>query len=227
MSSFIKRVSSFFSRRGSIPPYAASYSQCGEDAVLAYFLRSDGISFSDVFYVDIGAYHPVCFSNTLLFYQAGAHGINIDCRPGSMVEFNRLRGRDTNLEIGISDKSDQLTYYMYEGFMAACNTFDPQLVKERSYKPAVEQKIRTCPLDDVLKQYMPSEQQITFLDIDVEGKEYEILKNFDFVTYHPKYILCEMLDRDIQGQKGLWKLLADNSYHEVSHCALTRIFKHE
>ena len=55
------------------------------------------------FYVDIGAHHPKRFSNTYIFYQRGWRGINIDAKPGTKEVFNKLRPRDINLEVPISE----------------------------------------------------------------------------------------------------------------------------
>lgn len=52
------------------------------------------------FYVDVGAHHPMRFSNTYFFYRMGWSGINIDAMPGSMKEFKKYRRRDINLELG-------------------------------------------------------------------------------------------------------------------------------
>jgi hypothetical protein len=80
------------------PPFAIrSYSQEGEDRVLAHVLdigrRDPG------FYVDVGAHHPQRFSNTYAFYLAGWRGLNIEPRPGSLSLFQRLRPRDINLNL--------------------------------------------------------------------------------------------------------------------------------
>ena len=83
-----------------LDPYRrTSYSQEGEDLILDRLLRRKPRGY----YVDVGAFHPKKFSNTHLFYRRGWSGINIDATPGSMDEFRRVRPRDTNLEIAISD----------------------------------------------------------------------------------------------------------------------------
>ena len=49
-----------------------SYSQEGEDIILRNLFgnRKDG------FYVDVGAHHPMRFSNTYFFYKLGWNGCN-------------------------------------------------------------------------------------------------------------------------------------------------------
>ena len=83
-----------------------SYSQEGEDLVLArYFAKSSLI------YVDVGAHHPTRYSNTYLFYSQGWRGINIDAMPGSMDAFRRDRPRDINIEALVStSKKPTITF---------------------------------------------------------------------------------------------------------------------
>ena len=104
--------------------FTKSFSQEGEDMILnrIYEHKKDG------FFVDIGAHHPMRFSNTYLFYNKGWRGINVDAAPGSMIDFKKHRPRDINLEIPVSDKSDELEYFMFND--GALNTLD----KERANK---------------------------------------------------------------------------------------------
>src|SRR5690349_18351333 len=75
-----------------------SYSQEGEDMVLRRVFEHKAHGF----YVDVGAHHPMRFSNTYFFYRRGWRGINIDARPGSKREFDRARPRDINVECGVA-----------------------------------------------------------------------------------------------------------------------------
>lgn len=65
------------------------------------------------FFVDIGAHHPLRFSNTYKFYQNGWRGINVDPLPGIKKAFDKVRSRDINLELGISSANSYLNFYMF------------------------------------------------------------------------------------------------------------------
>ena len=54
------------------------------------------------FYVDVGAHHPIRFSNTFRLYRKGWRGLNIDANPGSMKRFHHTRPRDINIEAAVS-----------------------------------------------------------------------------------------------------------------------------
>ena len=98
-----------------------SYSQEGEDRILARLFESSGQGF----YVDVGAHHPMRFSNTFLFYRRGWRGVNIDATPGSMRLFDRYRSRDTNIESGVGLTTGVVPFYVFNE--PALNTFDREL----------------------------------------------------------------------------------------------------
>src|SRR5690554_5496726 len=83
--------------------YKINYSQEGEDQVLKRIFENQNSGF----YVDIGAYHPFKYSNTMHFYRQGWRGINIDASKNSMVEFNKHRPKDINIELAVSDQIEQ------------------------------------------------------------------------------------------------------------------------
>ena len=59
-----------------------SFSQFGEDLVLLNYLKEP-----HGFYVDVGAHHPVQFSNTYLLHRRGWHGVNIDATEEAIARF--------------------------------------------------------------------------------------------------------------------------------------------
>lgn len=64
------------------------------------------------FFVDVEVLHPKRSSNTYFFYKQGWRRINIDARPGSMKLFDKLRKRDINLEIAVSDIREELKFFI-------------------------------------------------------------------------------------------------------------------
>lgn len=92
---FMKIFSNLFSKPQKPEFRKNFYSQDGEDTLLTAFYESQPEYKG--FYVDIGALHPLRFSNTQIFYDRGWHGINIDATPGSMKLFNKVRPNDINI----------------------------------------------------------------------------------------------------------------------------------
>jgi FkbM family methyltransferase len=169
-----------------------SFSQDGEDIVISELFdrKSEG------FYVDVGAHHPQRFSNTYYFYLKGWKGINIDAMPSSMGIFHDLRPNDINLEIPISDKSEVLTFYEFDE--PALNSFSLPLSQQRlnqtNYKIVSEIQLQTQTLAEVLDKYLPSQQKIDLLSIDVEGLDYQVLISNNWDKYKPRVVLIEDLD---------------------------------
>lgn len=168
-----------------------SYSQEGEDLLLGRIFEGQ----KNGFYVDVGAHHPLRFSNTYRFYKQGWHGINIDAMPNSMKLFNRVRPRDINLETPIGQDNQTLQYYIFNE--RALNTFKSDIAKKILQIPHYElietKTLKIRSLKNVLDQFLPPLQKIDFMSIDVEGLDLEVLQSNDWTRYRPKILLVEML----------------------------------
>ena len=204
-----------------------SYAQDGEDMILRERLRE----VEQGFYVDVGAHHPKRFSNTYYYYRRRWQGINIDAMPGSMTLFNRVRPRDTNLEAAISDVETQLTYYMFNE--PALNTFDGELARAREhshdkYSVVKTQKITTKKLARILDEFLPQNQPIHFLSVDVEGIDINVLRSNEWGKYRPRFVLAEChVDEDLLSieRDEIYCYLRQQSYILVAKTMRTAIFE--
>jgi len=204
-----------------------SYAQDGEDIVLDSFFIDKGYK---GFYIDLGALHPFRYSNTQIFYERGWRGINIDATPGSMQAFHATRQRDINLEIALSDKKETIKFYMFAD--SALNNFNAQrselLVRKGIIQTGIVD-ITTSTINDVLHDYLPKNQPIDFINIDVEGLELKILSSLDFETYCPHFFLIEELgytssDFLTYKKSDVYKLLSAKNYIVVAKTCRTIIF---
>lgn len=174
------------------------FAQSGEDAILQSIFSKKLSKKEKGFYVDIGSYHPYKGSNTYLFYINGWNGINIDACPGSMKKFKRLRPRDINLEIGIGEKEDILTYYLIDKG-STMNSFSKEYLQSIGMFESVKEKIpvKILPLASVLDQYASAFDRIDILSIDVEGFDMEVITSNDWTKYRPRVIVIELNSRNI------------------------------
>lgn len=203
-----------------------SYSQEGEDMILRRIFEK----LPSGFYVDVGAHHPMRFSNTYFFYKAGWHGINIDAMPGSMKLFRKYRPRDINIEAPVSRESKELTYYVFNE--PALNGFDYQLSRERDtnntlYKIERTIKLKTKTLSELLDEHLPTNQKIEFLSIDVEGLDLEVLRSNDWNKYRPEVVLVEVLQSSLSELEvsDVNKFMISHDYEPYAKAVNTIIYK--
>jgi FkbM family methyltransferase len=199
------------------------FSQEGEDLILDTF-------FSDVtkgYFVDIGAYDPVKYSNTYLFYKRGWRGINIDPRPGSMQAFNTVRPEDRNIEAAVGLSSKKVKYYMFDE--PGLNGFSEEISTDRNnntvYKIVDVIELPQKPLREILDENIPAGTEISFMDIDVEGFDLEVLKSNDWLKYKPAMVLVETSVTGEQDGDGISAFLKNLGYKLVAQTYRTSFYK--
>ena len=172
-----------------------SYSQEGEDLLLNRIFSNKNKGF----YIDVGAHHPIRFSNTYLLSKKGWNGINIDAMPGSMKLFNQKRPNDINLECPISDKQEELVFYIFNE--PALNTFSKEEAIKKDgidgYRIISQKKLCTKTLTEILLKNVKKDQKIDFITVDVEGFDLKVLKSIDLKIFQPEIILIEDLSKSI------------------------------
>ena len=203
-----------------------SFSQEGEDQLLYRLIGNK----KKGFFIDVGAHHPFLYSNTYKFYKMGWNGINIDAMPGSMSFFKKFRSRDINLEIAISQKPQKLKYFIFNE--PALNTFS---LKEAELKDGLNHykvtdiiELKTNTLGEILTQYLPKNQEIDFLTIDVEGLDLEVLKSNDWKKFQPRYVLVEELSSAMDfftSHNECNKFLTSSGYYLIARTRNTSFYK--
>ena len=212
------------------------YGQGAEDLLLRSFMAN--AESKSGFYVDIGAFHPEQASNTKYFYDRGWCGINIEANPESAELFAKMRPRDVNLNIGVSDENGSMDFYFF-GAEHSINTFNKNQAEAFSQhfqlpiKEVISMEVRH--INEVLQESIPSGQEIDFISIDIEGMERKILEAIDFKMLQPKHILIEdiSLEGDELDFKNWLKLqdswqhqyLLDQGYQQLGKSPLTLLYK--
>ncbi|MEO8205530.1 MAG: FkbM family methyltransferase [Chthoniobacterales bacterium] len=203
-----------------------SYSQEGEDVLLAEMLdmRRKGSGF----YVDVGAHHPLRFSNTALFHKHGWRGINIDATPDSMKNFARSRPHDINLELAVSEDEGVRKMYLYNE--PALNGIDCDRTVELANSSCRLLEIRDVPtaaLRTILAKHAPTLPSPNFLTIDVEGHEMEVLKSNDWKKFRFEYLLVEVRSGDLAEllRSETTQFLKTLDYQAVAFTGRTAFYK--
>lgn len=184
------------------------------------------------FYVDVGAHHPKRFSNTYCFYKQGWRGINIDAMPGSMKLFVRVRSRDINIECPVARERKELIYHVFND--PALNGFSFEISKSREsaycqYKIVDRIPMMTRPLAEILTDYLPKNQSIDFMNIDVEGLDYEVVQSNDWDLFRPRIVLVELPESTFEGLKDdpVARFLKEKGYAIYAKCVNTILFRDE
>jgi len=205
-----------------------SYSQDGEDMIVKAFYESK--KHYKGFFVDVGAHHPVRYSNTYFFYKKGWRGINIEPTPTAITPFKVLRRRDINLNVGVASKQDSLTFYCFNE--PALNTFSEEVAlaadQKAKYHITKKVKVEVLPLKNILDQYVPEGVKIDFLTVDVEGLDFEVLQSNDWDKYSPSYLLVEgHIDFEDLFSYDIYQFLKSKNYKLVAKTFRTLIFKYD
>ncbi|MEK7202852.1 MAG: FkbM family methyltransferase [Patescibacteria group bacterium] len=201
-------------------------SQCGEDLIIESFLpfKKDG------FYVDIGAHHPIKYSNTFLFHNKGWKGINIEPNPEKKKLFNFFRGKDVNLNMGIGPIKSEMDFYVFDE--STLSTFDESSAKEfKKIGHIVTNviKVPIFPLKEVLEKYAHN-KEIDLMSIDTEGYDMEVLKSNDWKRFRPEFIILETIEysKDGKGKKlndVYDKYMSEIGYNKVADTNINTIYR--
>jgi FkbM family methyltransferase len=201
------------------------YSQSGEDGILAHLLYGH----SPGFYVDVGAFHPVTLSNTYYFYQRGWMGINIEPTPGQIDLFKKLRPRDINLACAVAKTEGRIYFTMFDD--AALNSAKKQMIDRHvrtwQLRTTGEIVVEAYPLAEIVKSYMPPGRELTFLSVDVEGMELDVLESHDWDRFRPRFIAVEWLEPlsvESAISSDVHRFLEQQKYELICKTPLTLIY---
>jgi FkbM family methyltransferase len=233
-NAFILNETSKYGIENSHIPHtlSATYAQCGEDIIVAGLLfaqlTKSGRPWNSVFYIEIGANHPISTSNTYLLYNNhGASGILVEPNPALHQAIASVRPRDrlvksvvlpeggatVTLHIGnahelSSVRRDHIdSFGGFGGLGGVSSSID----------------VVAIGINDLLAQ--AGQREIDFLSIDCEGIDYELMRAIDFETYKPLVIQCEPSEHFSQGNRAkMINLLESRSYRLVARTEVNLIF---
>lgn len=192
-----------------------TYSQHGEDLLILNLFTELGISKPS--YLDLGAHDPIVISNTKLLYDRGSRGVNVEANPNLIENFYKQRPDDLNLNYGVTFLSEDIEadFLMYDS-TSGRNTFDPvevDRVNKSEQRFIIETKKILCkPLNTIVRDFCDGVFP-DFLNCDIEGLDYDVLKSANFDDYFPPKIICvETRDRwkmhNMLVSKGFWLVFA-------------------
>lgn len=199
-----------------------SYSHSGEDRLIwkLFGYRPTGT------YVDIGCYHPMDYSNTYLLYRAGWRGTVVDADDHFLPLYREARPGDRVVNAAISNSPGIVTLYTLAD--RSLNTIDDTVARNHeAAKPGsvIGQKtVEARRLGELLGEVGAG--NVDFLNIDVEGRDLDVLESNDWQRWSPGMIAIE--DHAIKlaavADSPTFRFMAMQGYFLHSKCNYTCIY---
>jgi len=170
-----------------------TFSQCGEDRILAFLFSQ--LAIPTPRYLDVGTWHPCVGNNTYLFYRAGARGVCVEPNPDLAPLIREKRPRDEVLNVGVSaETSGPCHYYLFED--CSHNTFDGDVAAARARsgrEPILkEMSVPVVSLESIITDYFPDGLEL--LSLDAEGLDLALLKSLNYKKHRPLAICVETVE---------------------------------
>ncbi|MGL3104824.1 FkbM family methyltransferase [Bradyrhizobium sp. BR 1432] len=209
----------------------ASYAQAGEDVILegifAARLCKSQRSWDSVFYVEIGANHPISTSSTYLMYQRGARGVLVEPNPELGALIRTARPRDTLIS-SVVLPAPQAFATLFIG-----NAHELSSVNEAHVKSfgdfdglgGVRDRIEVSAIG-INELVRPYADDVDFLSIDCEGLDHDLLKAIDYERIRPAVIQCEPSEHFLKGNRArIINLMECRSYRLAAMTDINVIFE--
>lgn len=168
-----------------LPPHMPS--QNGEDLLLwdLFDRKRTG------FYVDVGAYDGVGFSNTYFFEAIGWTGVLVEAAPELYERCLAARPNSTVVHAAAGARNGSVAFTVADGKngVATLSSMVPdraRIAREGGHERIVEVPLKK--LDDIL---VGVTEPVDFVSIDVEGAELEVLQGFDLDRFRPRILIIE------------------------------------
>jgi len=192
-----RRAAGWLRRRAGV--YSKpSWSQCGEDLIVAFVLDTLGVPRPS--YLDLGAHHAYYLNNTYLFYRRGARGVNVEADPVLAKRLQRARPRDITVNAGVGPEAGALQFHIMSA--PTLNTFSAEEAKRycnegghRIERTLIVEVYTFAQLIEAHCDGVPD-----FVSLDVEGLDLPVLRSIDFARHHPLLFCVETLSYSESGQ---------------------------
>lgn len=203
-----------------------SFSQAGEDRILDMLFSMTGVK--NISYIDVGASHPFSGSNTYLFYQKGFSGVCVEPNAQFIEQYKLARPDDIYLDYAVSAESGVLNYYMFEEKYNSMNTFSKEQAdywSKRGFKCVNVKEVKMVPLNAIIDIYL--KKVPSFISMDVEGLELDILEAFDFEKYSVPCFCIETLryhENTVYTDKKIIDFMKMKNYIYYAETGINSIF---
>lgn len=188
-----------------------SFSQYGEDLIIQPILGKDGGT-----YLDIGANHPLRFSNTYHLYKFRKwRGVLVEPNPELAKILQKRRPGDLVLPLAVGARDGVAFFEKTPEHTLSRIVSDPSEARH----PVLE--ISVLSLRTLLTRHADRLAGVEFLNVDCEGMDFKILEGNDWERCRPKVICAES---SAETEDQLNALLSRKGYHLIAKAQHSRIF---
>jgi len=189
------------------------YAEFAEDVMVNRIFKN----YSDGFYLDIGAYHPIKGSLTYKLYKKGWKGMNLDISKTSIDLFDIARPKDKNINCAIGNFSGDTFYYENSPINQ-----QNSLIKSNVTQKKVE--IKSFLLEEIL--ILNKIDKVDFINIDTEGTELNIINSINFEKINPILFTIEenSFDTVNESRNAKIELMKKNNYELINVIGVTMFF---
>ena len=203
--------------------FKISYSQSAEDLILLKYLRYKNIKKGK--YLDIGAFHPRWASNTHLLHQHGFSGYCVDLDDEKLKWFRFARGNRVKTICGaVSNQHDEfIEVYKFKrkspfSLIDTTSSEHAEYFNKKGNSKYEIMKIKNFHINDIFVEV----GKINVLNIDIEGKDFEVIKSSNLEIIDPEIILIE--EGGFFASDEMVSFFKEKNYRLVATCGLTKIF---
>jgi FkbM family methyltransferase len=203
----------------------SSYSQCGEDLILDHLLKNI-FRLEAINFLDIGANHPFYLSNTALLHKKGSNGVLIEPDPHYATLLRDRRPRDQVLECGVHFSGEKnASFYIMD--TPTLNTFSEKEMNR--YVTMGHKLVNTIHVDLInINNILATNQEFDFLNLDIEGLDFDVLKMIDWSKHRPKCICVETVcydkDKEPVKQQEIINFMLNKEYFVYADTFINTIF---
>jgi FkbM family methyltransferase len=202
----------------SLNPKIKFYSQCNEDKLMLKYLPEKIGT-----YIDVGAGQPVRGSNTYYFYKKGWNGHLFEPIQSNIDLIKIFRRRDKKYQnlIGSSKTNSKFFEFIPTEYSTMVKDVADNLVAQGKKLKSIYE-LESIRLSDTDLKINPSEP--SFLSIDVEGADLDVLNSIDWTKIKPRVVCIEEVGAT--NSKLIKEKLDSEGYSLVENSGISKIYLH-
>jgi FkbM family methyltransferase len=212
--------------------YFESYSSYGEDSILnGVIKRLSWLMNKDLFeqntYIDIGSFHPVRESNTYFLYKKGWFGTLVDPNSYFNAIVHEERPNDILYNCAVDTEEGTKEFYMF-GNIDSSNTLSAEFAERKRSSQHTDiswvAQVPTKTLNDIINIHIQYFQKTPFfLNIDIEGKDFDVIKTYSHDVRIP-FIMLEDDSNHIFNGSSIRKYMESIGYEPIATTFLTTLY---